>query len=65
MTILAIGLIFSLFLTGCNKQVEEVEEETNNLEDVSENLSNLESLEDNLDSSDVEQFEEDLNNFDW
>lgn len=65
-TILVILLIFSLFLTGCMKKVTEEQGTTEELgDDVSGDLSDLDALEEDLDTSDLEQFEQELEDFDW
>ena len=63
LAILGIILVFSLFLTGCNKQEET--NKTDEVEGVADNLSDLDALEKELDNSDLEEFEQDLENFDW
>ncbi len=63
-TFVLITLVMVLFLTSCSKKTAE-EKNTELSEEVSDNLSDLDSLENDLNSSDLEQFEHELENFDW
>jgi len=63
MAILGTTLIFLLFLTACiQKQAEESQEIG---DDVTEEFTDLDSLEEDLDISDLEEFEKEIENFDW
>lgn len=60
-------LVLALAITGCQRTItEEIKDNVNTLDKaVTDDLSDLDSLQNELDNSDIEQFEQDLNNFDW